>query len=172
MSEEVAKLCTNCKQEKEIAEFCKDIQKKDRLSSSCRLCRRVTSALSYIKNKASIKRRQDSYREENKEVIAARNKVYQATLKGKEVAKRSSARYRKASNKKKIAAVDKVKYALKVAKLTKQSCEVCDVEKTQAHHDDYNKPLDIRWLCCQHHKLWHRENGPGLNGEDKCQVKQ
>jgi hypothetical protein len=37
--------------------------------------------------------------------------------------------------------------ALKEGTLTKQPCEICDNQKSQAVHTDYNQPLDVRWLC-------------------------
>lgn len=34
-------------------------------------------------------------------------------------------------------------------------CEVCGVPNAHAHHDDYSKPMEIRWLCKSHHYLHH-----------------
>lgn len=42
-------------------------------------------------------------------------------------------------------------------------CNKCGEEKVHAHHDDYDKPLKIRWLCTIHHKQWHSVNGEALN---------
>lgn len=47
--------------------------------------------------------------------------------------------------------------------LTRQSCEACGRAATHAHHDDYSKPLAVRWLCHSHHALWHARNGAGAN---------
>lgn len=46
----------------------------------------------------------------------------------------------------------RVAYAVRTGKLTKGPCEVCGIEEgVHAHHDDYSKPLDVRWLCPLHH---------------------
>jgi hypothetical protein len=46
--------------------------------------------------------------------------------------------------------------------LIKKPCEVCGVnEKVEAHHDDYTKPLEVRWLCKAHHQE-HHKNNPNL----------
>ena len=47
---------------------------------------------------------------------------------------------------------------VKRGKMTKLPCEVCGAEKVEAHHPDYNKPLDVMWLCRKHHADWHRAN--------------
>ena len=52
---------------------------------------------------------------------------------------------------------------LRYGNITKKPCEICGSEQSVAHHDDYLKPLDVRWLCQAHHKQWHAENGEGKN---------
>lgn len=45
--------------------------------------------------------------------------------------------------------------AIRRGDLVRKPCEVCGHEPAQAHHDDYSKPLDIRWLCPVHHHEHH-----------------
>jgi len=56
-----------------------------------------------------------------------------------------------------------VNNAIRDGKLFKMPCEECSSEDVHAHHDDYAKPLNVRWLCPAHHSQWHKENGVGLN---------
>jgi len=49
----------------------------------------------------------------------------------------------------------KTSYAIKTGKLIRLPCEVCGNQKSEAHHDDYTKPLQVRWLCNIHHKRHH-----------------
>jgi hypothetical protein len=49
--------------------------------------------------------------------------------------------------------------------IEKQPCEVCGKAEAEAHHDNYDKPLEVRWLCFECHRKWHRENdNPELLG--------
>lgn len=57
-------------------------------------------------------------------------------------------------------ATKKVHYRIRKGEIIPQPCEVCGCPHTEAHHDDYNKPLDVRWLCRECHLAWHKENKP------------
>ena len=40
--------------------------------------------------------------------------------------------------------------------MTRGSCAICGATTgVCAHHNDYTKPLDIVWLCTEHHNLIH-----------------
>ena len=51
-----------------------------------------------------------------------------------------------------------VSHAIRAKRLSKSPCEICGIIKVQAHHDDYNFPLKVRWLCLVHHTEWHKHN--------------
>lgn len=44
--------------------------------------------------------------------------------------------------------------AIAAGRLERQPCEVCGAT-AEAHHDDYDKPFDVRWLCPFHHNQHH-----------------
>lgn len=39
----------------------------------------------------------------------------------------------------------------------KEPCEGCGGPSAQLHHDDYDRPLDVRWLCPSCHGIEHRK---------------
>jgi hypothetical protein len=47
--------------------------------------------------------------------------------------------------------------ALKSGLLQKLPCSICGNEKSESHHENYEKPLDVVWLCRQHHRARHVE---------------
>lgn len=49
-----------------------------------------------------------------------------------------------------------VEYAIRSGRLIRKPCEICGSEPSEAHHDDYDKPLEVRWLCRSHHMKLER----------------
>jgi hypothetical protein len=48
----------------------------------------------------------------------------------------------------------KVYRAMKNGVLVRQPCFICG-DKSEAHHPDYSRPLDVVWLCPPHHRQAH-----------------
>jgi len=54
-----------------------------------------------------------------------------------------------------------VEHAIRKGILRRGPCEICkSVIDICGHHDDYNYPLKVRWLCKLHHFQWHEKNKP------------
>jgi ribosomal protein S27AE len=54
--------------------------------------------------------------------------------------------------------------AIQRGQLFKEPCCKCgSSESIHAHHDDYLKPMNVRWMCAGCHSQWHKLNGEGLN---------
>lgn len=62
--------------------------------------------------------------------------------------------YKKKTNEKypeRKQAREKVRVAIKNGLIIKVPCIVCGDTKSEAHHEDYSKPLDVVFLCRKHH---------------------
>lgn len=124
----------------------------------CRICGE-TKPLDQFHNDKSKK---DGKKTLCKPCNIMKSKSFQKTDSGR--AHRSIANKKYSSgNRKKRNAHKLVERAIAAGKLQRGPCEVCGEVKAVAHHDDYDHPLVIRWLCEPHHKEWHCANGEALN---------
>lgn len=55
----------------------------------------------------------------------------------------------------KARAHDRVRRAIEKGVLVRLPCSSCGSDKSQAHHADYSKPLDVTWLCRRCHDQRH-----------------
>jgi len=121
------------------------------------------------KTEEDIKKYKAEYYQTNKVRLDIKNKEWAKSnsIKRKEIANNWNKRNRgicsknikawKSKNKDKVKAHDKIKYAIKKGNLkAPKYCEHCGlIEKLQAHHSDYSKPLDVIWLCVLCHNKEH-----------------
>ena len=47
--------------------------------------------------------------------------------------------------------------AMQRGKLKRLPCRVCGELRSEMHHADYDKPLDVVWLCKSHHEAAHSD---------------
>lgn len=91
----------------------------------------------------------------NKEERAIKQAEYLKTPRGKEVSLKATRNFRK--DKIKYKAHNELNNSLRDGKILKPSnCQNCKIEcNPHGHHDDYSKPLDVRWLCTKCHTDFH-----------------
>ena len=141
------KICNSCGTEKYELEFGKRKASIDGLSPKCRSCQKV-----YDKARSGDEGRKHA------------RELYAQTDEGRLAGSRAKALYIK-RNPKKSKAHGILGRAVRGGKMKRLPCEICNDEKSIAHHDDYSFPLSVRWLCQAHHKQWHAKNGEGKNGK-------
>ncbi len=118
----------------------------------------------YLEHQEEIKERSRRYRATHKKELAEYFREYRAR-KRKELSEYNQ-EYRAKRSRKTGGANHKINNAIKEGKVSRLPCEVCGGEPAEAHHDDYNKPLDVRWLCKKCHTEWHKYNKPKYIGDD------
>lgn len=137
---EVERTCNYCKVEKPLSEFHKNKGRKLGHEYRCKPCMA-------IKDRA--------YRITNREKVTILHKKYLNTEKGKALTRKwMQTQFEK--NPQQILAVRMVNKAVQKGELIKQPCEYCgSTKRIEGHHEDYSKPLEVRWLCHIHHKYVH-----------------
>lgn len=63
--------------------------------------------------------------------------------------------------KKKANARAYVKEYVRRGVIKKSNCAVCGSDNTEMHHNDYNKPLEVVWLCREYHLALHKSVSNG-----------
>jgi len=61
------------------------------------------------------------------------------------------------NNPEKVKAHNDLLTAIRAGRIERKPCEVCGKFPADAHHDDYSRPLVVRWLCRHHHHWHHRQ---------------
>lgn len=160
-------ICSICKEEKPLDDYYDHPAGKHGKLNRCKPCHRAASRKNRA-NRIDYYRDYDKHRAMQPHRIATRLR-YQDTEEGKEATERAKKKWLLANPLKRAAQVS-VGNAVRDGKLEKlKSCEECGVSNVRihGHHDDYAKPLNVRWLCSQCHSDWHKENGEGLNAVDE-----
>jgi len=149
------KTCPDCKKDKPLSDFYKDKQQKNGLKPYCKVCVKKQCAKHYIDNQDTLRKKCIIwYRNNRKKVLIYHKKYYE---KNKKRILQVHTTYNKTIAKNIMCARNAVSNAIRNNKLKKQPCEVCGELKVQAHHEDYSKPLEVNWLCKDHHSELHRK---------------
>lgn len=150
----MSKRCKDCGEEKPLEGFYAHSRMADGFLNKCKECVKARVAKHRSENLDQI-RSYDRSRGTQEHRIAAR-KAYAKTDSGKEAHRKGNRKW-SSQNKHKRRAHLYVARALMAGKLKRQACYVCGDEVTEAHHEDYSKPLDVLWLCDGHHKEIHKQ---------------
>jgi len=153
------KTCRECGVEKQLDNFYKHFAMADGHLNKCIDC--VKSRISKHRDQNLEKIRQyDKHRSMLPHRVQAR-KEYGKTEKGKIAKTKALKNYYEKYPLKRASHVI-TNNAIRDGKLVRQeNCSECNsIEKIEAHHDDYTKPLDVRWLCNKCHRNWHKNHTP------------
>lgn len=137
------KKCKKCLEVKNENEFYKHSQMKDGLLNFCKSCVIVRVSSYWYKNVEihRIKERERWQRRKSNPNEIERRKKYNRDwyAKDKNRCKSHGAVHRKLK--------------------PKEYCEICGIKaKMNAHHDNYEKPLEVLWCCVLCHRKIHNKN--------------
>lgn len=135
------KECFKCKTIKPLEDFYKHPKMADGHVNKCKECNKNDVTTNRNKNLEKI-RAYDRERAKIPERIKANVEVNRAW---------------RAEDNRRVKAHNAVARAIKKGVLVRCSCVRCGEQKSLAHHEDYDKPLEVMWLCQPCHKQRHKE---------------
>ena len=145
------KKCRKCFIEKPIEHFYKHKQMFDGHLNTCIDCHKKAGAIW-------------SKSEKGKEFYKNREKTLKRRLWSREFQRKNRKNYYKHQvaylkrNPEKYKARFTLINAIIWGKIKRQPCQECGCLKTEGHHIDYSKPLEVIWLCRKHHLEIHGAN--------------
>lgn len=136
-----SKECFKCNTVKPLEDFYKHPQMPDGHVNKCKECNKNDVTANRNKNIEKYRAYDKARSKEPERIKAATeiNRAWRAEDLRRQVAHSSVAR------------------AIRRGELVRQPCCRCGAEKTVAHHEDYDKPLEVVWLCQACHKQRHKE---------------
>lgn len=138
----LTQICIGCGKRKNLEKFYRWARGKYGRQAQCIECRKIYKR---VHPRSEAQRKRDriynrKYRANNKDKINARMAKYRATHR-----KEFRARY-------------KIEKRKRRGYITEEPCQVCRTTKNlHGHHPDYDKPLEIIWLCPLHHSKVHQK---------------
>lgn len=151
-----SKACFKCLVVKPLSDFYKHPMMGDGHLGKCKECAKADVRAHRAANLERIQEydRMRGGLDYRKAFNAARAK----TPDGAKIAAKAKAEWA-ARNQEKIKAERAAANAVRNGRLVRGPCETCGTtNKVQGHHDDYTKPLDVRWLCPKHHAEHHKKH--------------
>jgi len=136
-----SKECFKCKTVKPLGDFYKHQMMADGYLNKCKACTKSDVAEHRIKNLERI-REYDRDRAKKPERRASSSAISQAWRR---------------EDPRRVRSHNAVTRAIKKGLLVRAPCCRCGSERSLAHHEDYDKPLDVIWLCQPCHKQRHKE---------------
>lgn len=149
------KICVKCKNKYPETSFNKCLRQKDGLYSYCKECANSYNKIYHIKNAEKYRNNsREWYKKFGLENKRKWRKDHKDELRDyrKEYSKKY---YANEANKKKLQTRKKTRYAIISGDLIKKPCMVCGDKNSESHHKDYDRPLEIMWLCNKHHHEEH-----------------
>ena len=142
-----SKECFKCKVVKPLEDFYAHAQMADGRLNKCKACTKNDVAEHRLKNLDRIRAydRERAKNEDRKKAAAAVIALW------------------KKEDLRRVRAHSAVQRAVRKGTLTRSPCEICGDVKSVAHHEDYDKPLQVVWLCNPCHKQRHKEILQGVN---------